>query len=66
MRRLAFRVKLADGSFAVVAVPRLNLHQAIVLQEFPSNQEWAASDYCQRVNELAETFMPPKRKRGGA
>ncbi len=63
MRRLAFVVTLADGSHAVVAVPRLTKHEAMVLQQFPKGGSCDADRYARRANELAETFMPPKRGR---
>lgn len=67
MRRLAFCVQVPDTGFVVFAAPRLNRHEAQWLATFTGNgAEWTAKQYARVLNELAETFMPPKRSRAKA
>lgn len=63
MRRLAFHVQVPGLGWVVFAAPRLRNQDAQFLITFTGDgAEWSAKNYARRLNELAETYMPPKRR----
>lgn len=63
MRRLAFVITVRGVGHVVAAVPRLRNQDAKWLATFTDKYE--AENYARELNEIAATFMPPKRTRKG-